>query len=85
MRPTEARLEALREREQKLKQAIAAELLREQKRKAREHERLVGIIGQAILDEATRSTNFKLMLKQTLNSAVVDEKSRQLLSNLGWI
>jgi hypothetical protein len=80
-----SKLEALHKREAAVKASIAVEVELERRRRAREHERLVRIVGEALLDEAARSANFKIMLKQTLNTAVVDEKSRRLLSNLGWI
>jgi hypothetical protein len=79
------RLSALKERERALRAAIAVELEREQKRKARERDRLVRIVGSALLEEAARSPNFKIMLKQTLNTAVVNEKFRTLLAKLGWL
>jgi hypothetical protein len=79
------RLEALRKREASLKAAIADELERDRRRTARLRDRLVAIVGTVLLDEADRSANFKLMLQQTLNTAVVDAKSRRLLSNLGYL
>ena len=82
---TNDRLAALREREARLKATISAEIVLEQKRKARERERLIKIVGEALLDEAGRSANFKTVLRQTLNTAVADEKARRLLSNLGWL
>jgi hypothetical protein len=79
------RLTALRIRQARLNATIAAEIVLEQKRKARERKRHIEIIGEALLEEAERSPNLKTMLKQTLNTAVVDEKSRRLLSTLGWL
>jgi hypothetical protein len=76
------KLEVLRQREARLKATISAEIALEQKR---ERERLVKIVGEALLDEAARSPNFKTMLKQTLNTAAVDVKARRLLSDLGWL
>ena len=52
---------------------------------ARQRERLVAIMGNALLDEADRSPNFKIMLKQTLSTAVADGKARQFLSQMGWL
>jgi len=80
-----ARLDALRKREQALRLTITAELDRERKRQARQRERLVAIMGNALLDEADRSPNFKIMLKQTLSTAVADGKARQFLSQMGWL
>lgn len=79
------RLAELRRREAALKASISAEIEREQKRKAKEYDRLVRILGSALLEEADRSPNFKLMLQQTLSTTVFDEKTRRLLSNLGWL
>jgi hypothetical protein len=78
------RLEALREREASLKAAIAAEVEVERKRKAREHERVVRIVGEALLEESERSPNFRTMLRQSLN-IVADEKARRLLTKHGLL
>jgi 3-keto-L-gulonate-6-phosphate decarboxylase len=80
-----ARLDTLRKREQALKLSIAAELERERKRQARQRDRLVGIVGSALIDEANRSQNVKTMLSQILTTAIVDEKSRQFLSGMNWL
>ena len=79
------RLEALRKREASLRSSIHAEVQREQKRKARQQARLIGIVGQALLREAEESTALRGVIRETLDATVLDESSRRLLSNLGWI
>jgi len=79
------KLESLRKREAALKAAIAVEQIRQQKRKARERERLVAVVGETILQQAARVPDFELLMKQTLKTAVTDEKTRKFLAETGWL
>jgi hypothetical protein len=79
------KLEALRKRETALREAIAKEKIREQKTKAKAHGREAQVIGEALLDHAEHTPDFKLVLKQILASASVDDAARKFLAARGWV
>jgi hypothetical protein len=79
------KLEVLRKRESELRDAIAKEKIREQKAKAKAHGREAQVIGEALLDYAEQSPDFKLVLKQILASASVDDAERKFLFARGWV
>ena len=79
------RIEALRKREQAIKAAIAAEQVRRQKRKDKEDARLFSIVGAALVQNAVQSPDFRLMLKQVLQSATLRETDRVFLAGKGWV
>jgi hypothetical protein len=78
------RLTALRKREAALKAAIAQEQVWQQKLKEKKHARLAAIVGDALLQEAARVQDFRLLLRQTLKKAVVDEKAIKFLVEMDW-
>ena len=78
------RLAALRKREATLKAAIAAEQVRQQRRKDKENARLFSVLGEALAHYATKSPDFKLMLKQVLQSAELRDTDRAFLAGKGW-
>ena len=79
------KLDALLKRELALKAAIAAEKVKRQRHKEKDRARLVEIVGAALLDEAARVPDFELMLKQTLRTAVTDERAHEFLKGQGWL
>jgi hypothetical protein len=79
------RLEALRKREQSVREAIAAEKVRQQKRQAKDDARLHSVIGEALALHAARSDDFKLMLQQVLQSAALTDADRNFLKTKGWL
>lgn len=79
------KIEALRKREAALKAAIAAEQVRQQKRKQKTEGREFAAIGEALVKYAGQSTEFKLMLTQVLASAVTDDLTRKFLAGRGWL
>lgn len=79
------RLEALRRKEAALKEAIAEEKVRQQKRKEKEDARLFSVLGEALTYYATQSPDFKLMLKQVLQSAELRDTDRAFLAGKGWL
>jgi hypothetical protein len=79
------KLEALRKREAELRDAIAKEKIREQKAKSKAAEREASIIGHALVGYAQQSPDFKLMLKQVLASAAMDDAARKFLAGKGWV
>lgn len=79
------RLAALRNREAALKQAIAIEQVRLQKRREKDRVRLASIVGEALLCEAARVADFALLLKQTLKKTLKDEKTARFVDEqMGW-
>ena len=79
------KLEALRKREAALKAALAAELVKQQKAKAKMAAREYATVGEALVKYAVQSPDFHLMLKQVLASAVTDDAARKFLLGRGWL
>jgi hypothetical protein len=79
------KLAGLRNREAALRKAIAIEQVRLQKRRDKDRARLATVIGEAMLVEALRVTDFELLLKQTLKRTVKDEKAAKFLAEMGWL
>jgi hypothetical protein len=79
------RIDALRKREAALREAIAAEKVREQKRKEKAETRLFAIVGEALTRHAERSPDFRLMLKQVLQSAELRDSQRSFLAENDWL
>lgn len=79
------RLAELHRREAALKEAIAAEKVRQQKRKEKADARVFSILGEALTRYAERSPDFRLMLKQVLQSAELRDTDRAFLAANGWL
>lgn len=79
------RIEALRKREAALKAAIAAEQTKIQKRKERDHARLVTIVGSALLEQASNVPDFRFMLKQALQGVAMRDADRAFLAAKDWL
>ncbi|MBB6146857.1 hypothetical protein HNQ77_004838 [Silvibacterium bohemicum] len=80
-----AKLEALRRREAALKAAIAEEKVRQQKRNAKDDARMFLVVGEALTRHAAKSPDFRLMLKQVLQSAELRDTDRTFLTGKGWL
>lgn len=80
-----SRIDALRKREAALKAAIAAEKVRQQKRKEKDDARVFAVMGEALARTAERSPDFRLMLKQVLQSADLRDTDRAFLAGKGWL
>jgi hypothetical protein len=79
------KIEALRKREAALKAAIAAEQVRQQKRRERENARLASIIGAALIENAAKNPDtLGLMVKQVLQASELRESDRAFLAAKGW-
>ena len=91
MRPTngnatDSRLEKLRQREAEIRARIAVEQERRRKREEREAARLFMIVGEALTRNATGNpTTFGLMVRQVLDSAVTDTRTREFLRQKGML
>jgi uncharacterized protein (DUF2342 family) len=80
----ETRLETLKKREQAIKDAIAIERVRRQRREEKLQERLAGVIGSAALAYVVDHPEFSPALKELLQS-VTGESERKLLRAKGWL
>jgi hypothetical protein len=80
------RLEALRKREAALREAIAFEKVRQQKKNEKDDARLHSIIGEALVNNAALHPDFELMLKGILKSqkSFTDGEAK-LLRMKGWL
>ena len=79
------KLQSLRKKEAMLRAAIAAEKVRQQKRREKEAAREAAVIGEALLLHAKQSPEFRLMLNQVLQSAQLRETDRSFLAGAGWL
>lgn len=79
------KLEALRKREAALKAAIAAEKVRQLKRKEKDDARVFAVVGEALARYAEQSPDFRLMLKQVLQAAELRDTDRAFLAGKGWL
>jgi hypothetical protein len=79
------KLEALRRREQSIREAIALEKVRQQKRNAKDDARMFLVVGEALTRHAAKSPDFRLMLKQVLQSAELRDADRTFLTGKGWL
>ena len=79
------KLAELHRREAALKAAIAEEKVRQQKQKEKAETRLFAIVGEALTRHAERSPDFRLMLKQVLQSAELRDAQRTFLAENDWL
>ena len=79
------RLAKLHRRVALAKTAIAEEKVRRQKRKEKADARVFAIVGEALTWYAERSPDFRLMLKQVLQSAELRDAERAFLAANGWL
>ena len=78
------KLDALLRREAALKTAIAKEKARQERRKAKDDARLFSVVGEALV-RAAESPDFKLMLKQVVQSAELRDTDRSFLRGKEWL
>ena len=79
------KLESLLRKAAIAKEAVLAEKVRQQKRKEKDDARLFSIVGAALVHNAAQSPDFRLMLKQVLQSAALREGDRAFLAGKGWL
>jgi len=80
-----SRIDLLRQREAAVRAAIAAEKVRQQKRRDKDVAREAAVIGEALVRHAGQSADFGLMLKQVLGTAELRESDRAFLALKGWL
>lgn len=79
------KIEALRKREAAIKAALAAEQVKQQKRRERENARLASIIGAVLIENAAKNPDtLGLMVKQVLQASELRESDRAFLQTKGW-
>lgn len=82
---TNGKIEALRKREAAIKAALAAEQVKQQKRKERDNARLASIIGAALIDNcAKQPESVGAMVRQLLQASELRESDRAFLQTKGW-
>jgi hypothetical protein len=79
------KLETLRRREAALKAAIAAEKVRQQKKREKDEAHEASVIGEALLRYSRQMPDFRLMLKQVLATAELSDSNRAFLAGKGWL
>jgi phenylpyruvate tautomerase PptA (4-oxalocrotonate tautomerase family) len=78
-------IEALLKRERAVKAALAAEKVRQQKRKEKEDARLASIIGTALMDVcAKQPESVGVMVRQILAASSLRESDRTFLAAKGF-
>ncbi|WP_263351368.1 hypothetical protein [Acidicapsa acidisoli] len=81
-----SRIEALRKREAALREAIAMEKVRQQKKDEKDDARLHLIIGGALVRNAAQHSDYELMLKSVLTSMTTfTDGEKKLLRAKGWL
>jgi len=79
------KLDALRRKEAALKSAIAAEQVKQQKRKEKENARLASVVGAALMEAcAKQPDSVGVMIRQLLQASNIRETDRAFLSAKGW-
>ena len=80
------RIEFLKKREAEIREKLAAERLKQQKREWRDYKRLKDVVGGAVLAKSTEDTEVEEMLKRVLKTApIASEGDRKLLQAKGWL
>jgi len=79
------RIDALRERERQIREAIAKETVKRKKREFRDFERLKKLIGGALLVAAETDTSFAGHLKERLTKCELTESERAFVRGKGWL
>jgi predicted metal-dependent hydrolase len=83
---TNTRIEFLKKKEQEIRTKLAAEQAKNRRRAERETVRAVEVVGKAVMQMADENPlGFGLMLKQVLDTAVTDERARELLRGKGLL
>ncbi len=77
------RIEALRKREAAIKAAIAAEQIRRQKRRDKDHARLVTIFGACLLSDLETHPELRAGFEQSLKRTATG-RDLEFLQSKGW-
>jgi len=77
--------EAVKKQKASIRAAIEREQAAQRERDAKNRSRLIEIVGNALIEQAEKSPDFLLMLKQILGSAVTDGPARRFLEEKGFV
>lgn len=77
------RLEALRKREAALREQIAAERIRLERKREREHARLASIVGACLLDDLSGNSETGLLIEESLKRNS-DPRDAEFLRSKGF-
>jgi hypothetical protein len=81
-----SRIDVLRKRQAALRDQLARELVRQQKKIEREEARVHSIVGQALIRNAAKHPDFELMLKSVLQATTsFSDGDKKLLRAKGWL
>ncbi len=80
----DSKIEAILRKQAALKAALAERKVQVQKKSEKDNARLCSIIGAALVQNAAAHPDFKLMLKQVLQSAELRDTDRAFLAGEGW-
>lgn len=79
------RIDVLRKREADLRAAIAAEKVKQQKRREKERERLCAIVGAICVRDGEETPEYKAMLIRVIQGADLSDADRAFLLRMGWL
>ena len=79
------RIEALLRREAALKAVIAAEKVKEQKRRDKERDRLCALVGAICVRNGEDAPEFKTMLIRVMQGADMSDGDRAFLVRMNWL
>ena len=80
------KLEALRRKQEAVKNQIAQELVREQKKRAKEESKIRFAVGTALILNAAKHDDFAKMLRGILQTSTsLSESDKKLLRAHGWL
>lgn len=82
---TQERIESLKQRKEKIEQALANLEAREKAKQRKEETRLKILIGGAILSKAKANPKIFDIVQEIVTRAVLSERDRELLARYGWM
>jgi len=82
---TQERIESLKQRKEKIEQALANLEAREKAKQRKEETRLKILIGGAILSDAKDHPEIIDIVQEIVTRAVSSERDKELLARCGWM
>lgn len=82
---TQEKLEALKQKKEKLEKQIAALKAHEASQARKEDTRLKVLIGAAMLADSKIRPKTEETIKEVLQRAIVEERDRKFLESKGWL
>jgi len=79
------KLNALLKRQSALRAALRAEREKRRANAEKEHQRLIEIVGRAVLANAEQSPEFKQFILGVLRTSTLPENEQRFLKTKGWL